>query len=190
MEAKEEEKMRNIRLMILAGVVLNFVYGLLGPLLVVFIQQIGSENLLDIGYVYAAFLITSGVFSTISGRLSDKYGRKKLILFGAAIAAFVPFGYIFATGVYQVLFLQFVAGISLGINLSPFLALYSESTKKTKRGFHFGLFDLMVSIAGGVAVLIGAYIVQYFGFVNLFLLMGFLSIINFLVLTRITESKK
>jgi DHA1 family multidrug resistance protein-like MFS transporter len=179
--------MKNIKLMIAAAFVLYFLNGLLGPLLVVFIEKIGGENLLNIGYVYATFLITSGVFSAVSGKLSDKYGRKKLILLGALVATSVPFGYIFVTNVYHILFLEFVLGISLGINFAPYFALFSESSKKVKRGMHFGLFDLMTSLASAIAILVGVYIVQFFGFVNLFLIMGILSFVNFLILLMIKD---
>ena len=179
--------MKNIRFMILAAVVLYFFTSLLGPLLVVFIQKIGGQDLLNIGYVYATFSVTSGIISTLSGKLSDKYGRRFLILLGAGLAIFVPFGYIFVTNVYQILLLEFMLGVALGINFAPFFALFSESSKKTKRGFHFGVFDLSTSISAGVATIIGAYVVQFFGFTNLFLLMGVLSIFNFLILTQIKE---
>ncbi|TAL47837.1 hypothetical protein EPN87_02035, partial [archaeon] len=78
--------MRNIKLMVTAAFVLYFLNGLFGPLLVVFIQNIGGDDLLNIGYVYATFIITSGIFGALSGKVSDKHGRRKLILLGAGLA--------------------------------------------------------------------------------------------------------
>jgi hypothetical protein len=52
---------------------------------------------------------------------------------------------------------------------------------------HFGLFDLMTSLASAIAILVGVYIVQFFGFVNLFLIMGILSFVNFLILLMIKD---
>ena len=126
--------MRNLKLMVTASFVLYFLNGLFGPLLVVFIQDIGGEDLLNIGYVYATFVTTSGIFGALSGKISDKHGRRKLFLIGAGLAILIPFGYIFVTDIYQILLLEFISGISLGVMFSPFLALYSESTEKKKRG--------------------------------------------------------
>lgn len=180
--------MRNIKLMVTAAFVLYFLNGLFGPLLVVFIQNIGGDDLLNIGYVYATFIITSGIFGALSGKVSDKHGRRKLILLGAGLAIIVPFSYIFATTVYHILAIEFISGISLGIMFSPFLALYSESTKKGKRGFHFGLYDLLTSVASGIATLLGVYVAEFFGFANLFMIMGALSVANFIILTYVEES--
>jgi len=68
------------------------------PILPLFANSLitSAFELQFIGYVFAASTVPGILVSMIAGRLSDMYGRRKLILVSTVIFATAPFFYLFA----------------------------------------------------------------------------------------------
>ena len=179
--------MKDFWKMIFASMLLNLAIAFIFPILAIFIENTGEKNVIYVGYAFATVAITETLVSIYFGHISDKYGRKKIMMLGAGLLASVPFGYIFATNIYQIIFLQFIAGLGLGMNSPTYIALLTEKMDKKRKGFGFGIFNSATTFVAGVGALIGTIIVQFLGFQILFLVMGILEILNIALLATVKE---
>jgi len=139
------------------------------PILPLFAKSlIASEfEMQFIGYVIAASTIPGILVSFIAGRLSDVYGRKKLILISTIIFASAPFFYLFAINIWILMIIRFYHGFSTAIFVPVAIAAIAESypDKKGKYISSFSSITLvgrfLAPITGGAILYITSY--YYFG---------------------------
>jgi MFS family permease len=108
----------------------------------------GTES---VGYSYSSLLVSTLLFSfmyfvaiLLSGRLSDRFGRKRVMYFGyaAMFATTIPFFAMLSSGSMTIVVLAFVmAGISSGFMYGPYAALLCEAFEARVRytGISLGL---------------------------------------------------
>jgi len=179
--------MKNYQILLAAETIFSLSSAIFGPIFAIYIQNIGGENILNVGWTFLVFAVMTGLTAVISGKLSDKHGRKKLLLLGAALAIPVPFLYIFVTDIFQVLALQIINGISSGIVWPAWAAMLAEATQKDKRATQYGYYAAVESMVPGISTMMASAIVYFLGFQMMFLVMGLISIFGFLALCYLNE---
>lgn len=179
--------MKNYQVLLAAETIFSLSSGILGPVFAIYIQNIGGENILNVGWAFLLFAIITGLTAIMGGKLSDKHGKRKLLLLGAALAIPVPFLYIFVTDIFQVFALQIINGLSSGIVWPAWATMLAEATQKDKRATQYGYYAAVESIVPGISTMIASAIVHFFGFQMMFLVMGIISIFGFLILLRLNE---
>jgi MFS family permease len=85
-----------------------------------------------IGYVIAASTVPGILVSMIAGRLSDMYGRRKIILSSAVIFASAPIFYLFAINIWILMIVRFYHGFSTAIFVPVAMAAIAESFPENK----------------------------------------------------------
>ena len=85
-----------------------------------------------IGYIIAASTVPGILVSMIAGRLSDMYGRRKLILVSTVIFASAPFFYLFAINIWILMIIRFYHGFSTAIFVPVAMAAIAESYPNNK----------------------------------------------------------
>ncbi|MFA5945851.1 MAG: MFS transporter [Patescibacteria group bacterium] len=111
-------------------------------------------------------LVTAGasIFRLLAGYLTDKYGKKKPIIFAGYFFSMVARPLLaFVTGGVAVLGLRFLDGAGKGIKDSPKDALIASSSVSTSRGKSFGIarmLDTLGSVAGPLLLFALLYIFQ------------------------------
>ena len=183
----QEQEMKDFWKMILASMLLNLVIAFIAPLLAIFVEGIGEKNILSVGYAFGASFITQAVVSSLFGKLADKYGRKRFLILGNVIYSFVPFGYLFASNIVQIILLQIIMGIGNGMSTPAFLSLLSGKMKKNQSGSGFGIWNSMNTLVIGMGALIGSSIVHFLGFKTLFIVMGIIQIGQTVLIAMVNE---
>lgn len=151
--------------------------GMLGPLFAVFAERVGGD-ILDISWAWAIYLIVTGIFVIIIGRLSDhEKNYAKLMVLGYALNTIFTFSYIFVSSTTGLFFVQVGLGVSLALASPTWSALYAKYEDKRHAGYLWGLASGEAQILTGIAITIGGFIVTYYSFTTLFLIMGFVQII-------------
>ncbi|MBC7898123.1 MAG: MFS transporter [Cytophagaceae bacterium] len=106
-----------------------------------------------------AFLhVVKSVTSTPGGSISDRIGRRPLIITGWAVYALVYLGFARATSVTHVWVLMGVYGVYYGLTEGAEKALVADLVPATARGRAFGWFNLAIGIAALPASLIFGWI--------------------------------
>ncbi len=129
------------------------------PILPLFAESlITSEfEMQFIGYVIAASTVPGILVSMIAGRLSDMYGRRKLILVSTVIFATAPIFYLFAINIWILMIVRFYHGFSTAIFVPVAMAAIAESYPENK-GKYISSFSSITLIGRFMAPLTGGTI--------------------------------
>lgn len=97
--------------------------------------------------LWAALHVVKSSSSVVSGALSDRVGRRPLILGGWGIYALVYVGFASATTQWHAWALFLVYGLYFGMSEGPEKALVADMAPPSRRGAAFGWFNAAVGIA-------------------------------------------
>jgi len=128
--------------------------------------------------------------SIYGGDISDRVGRKALILTGWVIYATVYAGFAFATSAWQAWVLFIVYGFYFGFTEGVEKALVADLVTDEKRGTAFGFYNLAYGITVFPASLIFGLVWTQFGAPSAFLMSAVISVIATLSLLFFVEQKR
>jgi MFS transporter, DHA1 family, tetracycline resistance protein len=136
-------------------------YGLIIPLLPDYTRSLGATATL-IGIITASYSLTQFIASPILGSLSDKYGRKPLLLITIAISmiSYIIFGLF--SSLYLLLFSRLLAGAASG-NISVAQAYLTDTTPPEKRTKALGMIGAALGLGFIFGPPIGGAVKQYLG---------------------------
>src|SRR3989344_7004011 len=128
---------RNVLIVALIALVNMLGYGIIIPILYAYSKKFGLTDFQN-GLLFAAFSIGQFIATPIIGRLSDKYGRKPLLLISIMGTAVSFFMMAFAPSAIFLFLARFLDGLTAG-NIPVAFAVISDSTKQEERAKAFGL---------------------------------------------------
>ncbi|MBI5025522.1 MAG: MFS transporter [Nitrospirae bacterium] len=124
------------------------------PVLPLFATHLGADPS-GVGMVAAVSAFTGIVASIPAGMLSDRFGRKRMLLFSALVFSTAPFLYLLVTEIWQLAIVRFYHGLATAIFIPVAMALVSDFFH-VERGEKMGWFStstllgrFMAPIAGG-----------------------------------------
>ena len=139
-------------------------------------------------WILASFLITGAVMTPVSGRLSDMYGKKKMLLI---IVGIYTIG-IFTAAISTNFTVMIIARIMQGIGASMFpiaFGIIRDKFEPEKLAVAQGIFSSMFSAGAVIGVAIGGYIINNFGWHATFLLVIPIAILLFVAISRFIHIK-
>ena len=128
---------RNLLIIALIAVVNMLGYGIIIPILFAYSLKFGL-NAFQNGLLFAVFSICQFISTPIIGRLSDKYGRRPLLLISIVGTALSFFMMAFAPSAIFLFLARGLDGLTAG-NIPVAFAVISDSTKVEERAKAFGL---------------------------------------------------
>ncbi|MBI2935054.1 MAG: MFS transporter [Chloroflexi bacterium] len=132
-------------------------YGIILPGLIIQAKQMGSSYSL-IGLMVSVYAAAQLATQIPVGRLSDRMGRKPLVVAGFAGVTLAALAYNFAADPRYYIGLQAFAGLSVGCIWAPLLARLTEQTEPAKRGKVMGIFNTLHFVGVGLGPLAGGYV--------------------------------
>jgi MFS family permease len=152
--------------------------GIVVPLLPVYAHDLGASGFL-IGMIFGAFSLARTFTLPYFGRLSDRKGRKPLIVSGLMAYTVISFGFIFFKEVNALIVLRFFQGIASAMLMPIIQAYIGDITPPGKEGFSMGLFNMSLFCGLSLGPLLGGVIHDRFSLQTSFLCMGVLAFIGF-----------
>ena len=154
--------------------------GIIAPLLPLYAESLGANDIW-LGIISAAFFISGAIFMPITGRLSDRTGRKAFISTGLAIYTIASIGYIWASSISQLTFVRLLQGAAFGTITPVAQAYIGDISPEGEEGRWMGYFNACFFIGFGVGPLIGGVLTDHFGMPAAFYSMTGLSLMAFLL---------
>jgi MFS family permease len=142
----------------------------------------------SIPLLWALLHVVKVVTSFIGGDLSDRLGRKALIVSGWMIYAFVYAGFAFVSSAWMAWALFLIYGIYFGLAEGTEKALVADLVKPEQRGTAYGLYNLAFSITVLPASLLLGGLWQLYGVKAAFLTGAFLGLSAVLLLIVVVKT--
>ncbi|NLM30775.1 MAG: MFS transporter [Methanomicrobiales archaeon] len=145
------------------------IYGLLIPVFPEYAPRLGlDESILGIIFgLYAAMLL---LFSIPMGLLSDRVGRRPLIVIGMILLALATALFGFATTVTHLFAARLIQGISAAATWSAGLALLADTTDPSRLGERMGIALSAIALGTVLGPVVGGLLFEYLGYVATFLI--------------------
>lgn len=150
---------------------------LLFPFFALYITSKFNVGMTDVGVLFAAFAASSFAGQAIGGALTDRFGRKGIILFGliASSLSTVAMGLINSFNVFFLL--AFFIGILTDIAGPARQAMIADILPEDKRADGFGIMHVVFNLTVVIGPAIGGFIAAY-SYFALFIIDAIISLIT------------
>ncbi|WP_251550668.1 MFS transporter [Neobacillus muris] len=164
-------------------------FGIIIPVLPFYAEEMGA-NSTELGFLMSVYSLMQFIFAPIWGQVSDRIGRKPVMMIGIAGLALSFFIQAMSTELWMLFAARIIGGILSSANMPTAMAYVADITTEENRGKGMG----MVGAATGLGFVFGPAIGGIFSKINLnmpFYLASASSLITvFLVLILLKESKQ
>lgn len=121
------------------------------------------------------------------GRLSDRFGRKKLMTPGLFLFILVPLSYLIVRTPFHLYPIRILLGLGLGLIFGNGFLLMSEISEVDNKNIAQGLYMTSMGIGFTVGPLIGGISTKLFGYQTSFLLSSFFGVLSIIFLQFVNE---
>ena len=181
---------RNLRIMWFANFFVGSSMTMVLPFISLYIDSFGTFSSAYIqqwaGWSFSITFLTAFFFAPIWGKIGDKYGRKKILIFSGIGLASSLFLMGFVTSVWQLFLLRFFSGIFTGF-IPTSQAYISTQTPKEVAGRALGTLQTGNITGSLMGPLFGGILADAIGFGTTFKLTSFLILISVMLVFTTKE---
>ncbi|MBI2442731.1 MAG: MFS transporter, partial [Candidatus Levybacteria bacterium] len=164
-------------------------FGIVIPILPLLVTQIGGGTIL-VGAIIASFSLFQFLFGPILGRLSDKYGRRPVLIISSLLNSLSYFLVFFFPQLWVLFVARMLAGIGSS-NISVAQAYIADSSEAHERTKALGMMGAIFGLGFIVGPLLGGVASQQFSISAAFSIPAVFSLLNaFLIYFILPESNK
>ncbi|GKV55747.1 tetracycline resistance MFS efflux pump [Sporosarcina sp. NCCP-2222] len=131
--------------------------GLIIPIMPQFLGSFGAAGKV-LGFLIAIFSFAQFIFSPLAGSLSDRHGRKKIIIFGLIIYGLSQLAFSLSTEVWMLFIARFFSGFGSAFIVPPMMAFVADITAYEDRGKGMGLLGASMSLGFMIGPGIGGFL--------------------------------
>ena len=141
---------RNLAILTFVLFVVMLGYGIIIPIFPFFIESMGAGGM-ELGLLAASYAVMRLIFGPIWGSISDRVGRKPILLIGILgyVITMIWFG--LATQLWMLFAARILAGILSSATTPTTMAYIGDSTPEDERGGGMG----MLGASGGLGTIFG-----------------------------------
>jgi MFS family permease len=133
---------------------LAFAFGMVGldrfiinPLFPVIAKDLGLTYQ-DLGFISAVLALTWGISSIFAGRLSDRIGRKKVLIPAVLAFSILVAGSGLATGLMSLLLIRCLMGVAEGAFVPASIVSTIDASKPSRVGLNIGIQQMAAPLVG------------------------------------------
>ncbi|MGX1928305.1 MFS transporter [Flagellimonas sp. 2504JD4-2] len=173
-------------LLCLSSLLFSSSYNMLIPELPGYLSGLGGSKY--IGLIIALFTLTAGFSRPFSGLLTDKIGRKPVMIFGASVCIICGFLYPVLTTVAGFLFLRLVHGFSTGFTPTAIAAYVADVVPAQRWGEAFGIQGVFFTCGLALGPAIGSTIKLHYSYDVLFHSSSAMALLSIVLIYRLRET--
>ncbi len=157
--------------------------GIIAPILPLYAKAFSATGV-SIGLVIAAFSLSRSILGPFLGRLSDRIGRKRMLVAGLAGYAVVSVLYAVAANLWQLGLFRLFQGAA-SVMVTPIAQAYiGDITPPGKEGRYMNLFYSAMFLGMALGPLLGGSLSAVWSYQAAFYGMGVLSLIALILVTK------
>lgn len=148
--------------------------GLIVPILPLYAKSMHATGL-QLGMIFSGYALSRGIFSPVVGDISDRYGRKKLIVTGLTL--FIPLSILFALANTPLLLtiIRIAQGVATVCISLVAQAYVGDLTPRGKEGKYMNLFFISFFLGQSLGPYFGGVLTDHFSIRTPFYVMAVLS---------------
>nr|WP_321396667.1 MFS transporter [uncultured Desulfobacter sp.] len=163
--------------------------GIIWPLIPVYAVELGAGGFL-VGLIVASFNISRTVLSPFTGKISDKWGRKRFIASGLFFYAVLSVFYALPKNAETLILIRLLHGMASLLVVPVAMALTADIAPPRKLGLYMGTLNMAIMIGLGFGPAMGGIIRDTLGFNAAFYIMGGLALVTALVVAVFLPADK
>ncbi|WP_144212383.1 MFS transporter [Shewanella donghaensis] len=149
------------------------------PVFALYGQHLEGFSPLWVGIAIGAYGLTQAVLQIPMGMLSDKYGRKPIILAGLVVFAIGSIVAAMSDHIYGVVLGRAIQG--MGAIAAAVLALAADLTRDEQRTKVMAIIGMCIGFSFALSLLAGPIVAQYAGLEGLFFLTAILAVLGMII---------
>ncbi|OGS55584.1 MAG: hypothetical protein A3K60_07745 [Euryarchaeota archaeon RBG_19FT_COMBO_56_21] len=137
----ERQARRNVNLLATLDMIISLGFGLIMPLFPLYLKYLAggtAEVGLQVGILFSSFVLTRALLAAPFGNLSDRLGRKRIILIGSILYAVLAILFTIPEDWYGLVFVRAFQGVASAMVWPVSEALVIDSTPAHMRGASMG----------------------------------------------------
>jgi MFS family permease len=156
--------------------------GIIAPILPLYAKTFAASGV-SIGLVFSAFSLSRSFLGPLVGRLSDRVGRKRILMIGLAGYAGVSLLYVMAMSLWQLGLFRLLQGAA-SVMVTPIAQAYiGDITPPGREGRYMNLFYSAMFFGMALGPLLGGGLSAIWSYEGAFYAMGALSIVALLLVS-------
>ncbi len=144
---------RNVNYLASLDFIISLGFGLIMPLFPVYVDLLGGGGL-EVGILFSSFVFTRALLATSFGNLSDRLGRKNIILVGSIMYAVLAILFTVPDTWFGLIFVRAFQGVASAMVWPVSEALVIDSTPPEKRGASMG----KIVMASNLGFVVGPFV--------------------------------
>jgi MFS family permease len=148
----------HLRVLYISTFVLRTAFGAL--LLLISAYVAGDHGLLNIAIIAVPYPLAEMATANYFGILSDRIGRKSIIVFGTTLAAIVVAMYALSDNRWYLATMHGIHGIGAAATVAPAIAMIADHADSRDRGRQMGWFDYSTFIGYIIGAVVGGFMVD------------------------------
>ncbi|WP_338469630.1 MFS transporter [Niallia sp. XMNu-256] len=131
--------------------------GLVVPIMPHYLKSFGAAGQ-ALGFIIAIMSLGQFIFSPVAGNLSDRHGRKNLIVFGLLINGLSQITMGLSTELWMLYLSRFFTGVGSAFIIPPVMAYAADISSKEERGKVMGWIGAAISLGFMIGPGIGGFL--------------------------------
>ncbi|MCW4013790.1 MAG: MFS transporter [Candidatus Bathyarchaeota archaeon] len=159
------------------------------PIFPAFAQQTGA-SLSTLGSYGSISALAMLLFSLPLGRLSDKHGRKHMMIPGLILFIIVPLSYLLVASPLHLYPVRLMLGLGVGLIFSNGFLLMTEISEPGFRNTAQGMYMTSMGIGFTLGPLVGGFTAKLYGYTTSFLISAVFGFLSLLLLYFVEEKHR
>lgn len=149
----------HLRVLYISTFVLRTAFGAL--LLLISAYVVGDHGLLNVAIIAVPYPLAEMATANYFGIVSDRIGRKSIIVFGTALAAIVVTMYALSDNIWYLATMHGIHGIGAAATVAPAIAMIADHADSCDRGRQMGWFDYSTFIGYIIGAVVGGFMIDF-----------------------------
>lgn len=137
-------------------------------------HETAYEALLNVAIIAVPYPLAEMLTANYFGNLSDRTGRKVVIVAGTSVTAVVVVLYTLSNDVWYLAAMHGIHGIGAAATIAPAIAMIADHAHSCDRGRQMGWFDYSTFLGYIIGAVVGGFMIDYTGPVAGFMIVAIL----------------